>query len=224
MLRVQQSLFLLILFSLSIPAFSYVAGSTKFGIDKAMGTPGMRVNWTISASVYGDTELEDFMPEGFETEISRAFDTWSSVADIDFVQVSEDSGYGNIFISGTDLPNPYIGEATYPKTLSPGYILFDTGQNWSTNGDGQSSKDIFSVALHEIGHNLGLYHNNEDINSIMFPAIGFKGAVDGLSEDDIAGAQYIYGPRVSEVPIPAAAWLFGSALIGLAGIGRKRRA
>ena len=28
----------------------------------------------------------------------------------------------------------------------------------------------------------------------------------------------------SEVPVPATAWLFGSALIGLAGIGRQRRA
>ena len=28
----------------------------------------------------------------------------------------------------------------------------------------------------------------------------------------------------SEVPVPAAAWLFGSALVGLAGIGRKRKA
>ena len=28
----------------------------------------------------------------------------------------------------------------------------------------------------------------------------------------------------SAVPVPAAAWLFGSALVGLAGIGRKRKA
>lgn len=29
--------------------------------------------------------------------------------------------------------------------------------------------------------------------------------------------------EVSEVPVPAAAWLFGSALVGLAGVGRKRK-
>ena len=28
----------------------------------------------------------------------------------------------------------------------------------------------------------------------------------------------------SNVPVPAAAWLFGSALVGLAGVGRKRKA
>ncbi len=31
------------------------------------------------------------------------------------------------------------------------------------------------------------------------------------------------GSAVSAVPVPAAAWLFGSALVGLAGIGRKRQ-
>lgn len=30
--------------------------------------------------------------------------------------------------------------------------------------------------------------------------------------------------RVAIVPVPAAAWLFGSALVGLAGLGRKRKA
>ena len=32
------------------------------------------------------------------------------------------------------------------------------------------------------------------------------------------------GPSPSAVPVPAAAWLFGTALVGLAGVGRKRAA
>jgi len=32
------------------------------------------------------------------------------------------------------------------------------------------------------------------------------------------------GPEVSAIPIPAAAWLFGSGLIGLVGISRRRKA
>ena len=31
------------------------------------------------------------------------------------------------------------------------------------------------------------------------------------------------GAPVSEIPVPAAAWLFGSALVGLIGINRKRQ-
>lgn len=31
------------------------------------------------------------------------------------------------------------------------------------------------------------------------------------------------GEEISEVPVPAAAWLFGSAMLGLAGVARKRK-
>jgi hypothetical protein len=35
---------------------------------------------------------------------------------------------------------------------------------------------------------------------------------------------YVYElAQVNPVPVPAAAWLFGSALVGLAGVGRKRK-
>jgi hypothetical protein len=38
------------------------------------------------------------------------------------------------------------------------------------------------------------------------------------------GGTTMSGYGASPVPVPAAAWLFGSALLGLAGVGRKRRA
>jgi hypothetical protein len=44
--------------------------------------------------------------------------------------------------------------------------------------------------------------------------LGFEGGV--FLAGDLAFSE------VASVPVPAAAWLFGSALIGLAGIGRKR--
>ncbi|WP_200821250.1 VPLPA-CTERM sorting domain-containing protein [Oceanicoccus sp. KOV_DT_Chl] len=39
----------------------------------------------------------------------------------------------------------------------------------------------------------------------------------------LAGNELTYNAPVAAVPVPAAAWLFGSALLGLAGIGRKRK-
>ena len=35
---------------------------------------------------------------------------------------------------------------------------------------------------------------------------------------------YIYKDGVGEVPVPAAVWLFGSGLIGLIGIARRKKA
>jgi hypothetical protein len=48
-------------------------------------------------------------------------------------------------------------------------------------------------------------------------AICGGGICNGVSEDNIAGT-------VSAVPLPAAAWLFGSAILGLAGVARRKRA
>ena len=44
----------------------------------------------------------------------------------------------------------------------------------------------------------------------------------GFSADTYMGGTLTM--EVAAVPVPAAAWLFGSAIVGLAGIGRKRKA
>jgi len=41
--------------------------------------------------------------------------------------------------------------------------------------------------------------------------------------DIFANTTYTFNLPAPEVPVPAAAWLFGSALVGLAGVGRKRK-
>ncbi|WP_200821237.1 VPLPA-CTERM sorting domain-containing protein [Oceanicoccus sp. KOV_DT_Chl] len=56
----------------------------------------------------------------------------------------------------------------------------------------------------------------------------FDGSVGTITNDinggfSGGGNTLTYSFETSEVPVPAAAWLFGSALVGLAGIGRKRK-
>jgi len=50
---------------------------------------------------------------------------------------------------------------------------------------------------------------------------------DGLSMSDFINVSFQYGTSFDEpnvvVPVPAAVWLFGSGLLGLVGIARKRR-
>jgi predicted Zn-dependent protease len=50
--------------------------------------------------------------------------------------------------------------------------------------------DLQTVAVHEIGHNLGLEHSSV-LEAIMFPYI-LSGATKGLHPDDIEGIRVLY--------------------------------
>lgn len=52
-----------------------------------------------------------------------------------------------------------------------------------------------------------------------FETTGGNFADSGVYYDNVS-----FGAPTSEVPVPAAAWMFGSALLGLAGAARKRKA
>ncbi|HEB28721.1 MAG TPA: hypothetical protein ENI05_13275 [Porticoccus sp.] len=60
--------------------------------------------------------------------------------------------------------------------------------------------------------------NNNDILSIVFDDI-----FGGASWYSIELTYSVAEQNVSEIPVPATAWLFGSALIGLTGVRRLKR-
>lgn len=75
--------------------------------------------------------------------------------------------------------------------LTDADILFRSDENWSVyNGPRKSGvNDFRRVALHELGHALGLRHSSDP------PAImeSFVSSVETLQSDDIAGITSIYG-------------------------------
>lgn len=67
-------------------------------------------------------------------------------------------------------------------------------------------------------------------SNLVFSSLSTGGTGLYLNESDLSPAFSktsinitIGNEVVSQVPVPAAAWLFGSGLLGLAGVGRKRR-
>ncbi|GAB5561852.1 MAG: hypothetical protein SynsKO_34990 [Synoicihabitans sp.] len=76
-------------------------------------------------------------------------------------------------------------------------IIFNSAWEWdSYRGPLREAIDIRRVALHELGHVLGLDHPDEadPVQSVLAVMNSSVGDVDGLRQDDIDGGHYLYGP------------------------------
>jgi len=176
--------------------------------------------------------LSSFMPAGFEAAIDSAFDAWEAVADITFTKVADpgvgwtDAGAGasDIRITGHafDGPSGTLAHAFFPPSnggFAAGDMHFDTAETWKI-GFGGPGFDVFQVAAHEIGHAIGLAHE-EDVTALMNPF--YTEDFKGLLADDIAGAKFIYGEKpMAAIPLPASLPLLGGALALMGGFGLRR--
>ena len=223
-------------------ASAYVIGPTtpgKWGTP-GFGTPGGTVTWSLmgtgvdlSSETPGvNTALSTFMPAGFKAEIEAAFGAWSSVADITFMEVADlgeafdtSGGSGDIRIgghafdgSGGTLAHGYLPPLN--GVTGAGDIHFDIDEPWVLT-DPESGFTIFRVAAHEIGHAIGLNHE-PSITALMNPFYTETTPL-GLLADDIAGAQFIYGPAVTAVPEPRTIMLLSIGVLGMLGYGWRRR-
>ncbi len=199
-------------------AFVLAPTLAKWG-SQTYGTPA-NVTWSImnngiscAAEFTGCTNtLITNLNAGFTAQIQQALDQWSSVANINFAQVSDNglpfnnpnANFGNIRFGAhvIDGKLSVLAHAYYPRTdgqTMAGDVHFDNSETWRVNSlDGNfNTFDIFYVAMHEIGHSIGLAHSTNP-NSVMAPY--YSESKNSLQSDDIAGARYIYGPRSPSMP------------------------
>lgn len=85
-------------------------------------------------------------------------------------------------------------------TRAEGDVLFNPIWNWDSYRGPRAANperfDMRRVALHELGHVLGLDHPDEDTppqNAIAIMNSRISNTLDALQPDDIAGAQALYG-------------------------------
>jgi len=81
------------------------------------------------------------------------------------------------------------------RTITESDIVFNQSINWDVYSGATRAgvRDFHRVALHELGHALGLEHEPDE-EAIMQP---FISSIDTLQSDDIAGANFIYGKDVT---------------------------
>lgn len=103
-----------------------------------------------------------------------------------------------------------LAHATYPGTPHQYIHVLDEGDWWQAADTFNRGFDLFSVILHEFGHNLGLGHDDRG-NSVMFPSYRVYSAPLGSDIEQIqANARRcgVEAPPPVEItaPTPGATW------------------
>lgn len=212
--------------TLCVCTYLILGSSTAWGyltVDEGWDGPGLG---SADLTYYFGPLTSDLPADAVRSTLVSAMDVWAAVADITFTETAT-SGLANsidfAFVTGAHgdgqpfgtPPNAYLGHAFYPATYPTweplaGDVHFNDAYLWELGNDlGSSAFDLMYVAVHELGHSLGLDHS-EVPSAVMWDTTYYWWVFDELSTDDISGIQSLYAapalvPEPSSMPLLASA-------------------
>ena len=206
------------------------AGFALTWTDQLPQTPAIDIYYDFRPTIMGQP---NWIAPWQATSTVSAFQTWSSVSNLNFIQNTwaPESQIINIGVSPIDGQWGILGQGGYSYTnaggswhIAGGAVDMDANENWDPimgNGNPPGTFDFFTVAVHEVGHALGLDHSGNGIDLLYSYYTGEK---TWASATDVANIQSLYGVGSSNggtgkvdsleaVPEPSTIALVGIGLI-----------
>ena len=174
--------------SLTHPQFSFFRGGPRWPYNKR------HLLYAIVSSAIPNVNLTEV-----KKACSLAFGEWARFSDFRFEFTYYD-GYADLILGfhrgehgdghAFDGPGGALAHAFAPTN---GRLHFDADEIWSDSSYRVRSNqvDLVGIAMHEIGHLLGLDHSRDEL-AIMFPSIPRGQFKRSLSSDDRDGLLTLY--------------------------------
>jgi Matrixin len=173
---------------------------------------GTQIGGNYTSNLFSTFNNSPSLAGKWQNIILQAAQEWAQQTNINLTVVPDDGapqgsgpdmqgdpGFGDIRIGGFNFGsgNPPLALTYLPPQDNnfsvAGDVAFNTGEPFH-NG---TTYDLFTVAMHEIGHALGLGESRV-IGSVMYG--NYSGTMKHLASDDIAGIRAIYSVNAPRSP------------------------